>query len=360
MQGTPPGTPWQSTRPWPGQWGQWPQFGQPAPGYGGFAPSPPPRSRKPLLIGLSVGGALLVVVLVVVLVAVLNSGGGSASGADAVRGYLEALSRGDATAALSFSNDQPASKDLLTDEVLKKQVAQWPITNIQILDDNSAHSYGFGQVHVSAKFGDNTSDVTLSVKKSGKSWKLDHAAIKVDSTSGSVGDDALKTVTFFGKPIGGSPVYVFPGWVDTSSSNSNLSVKVKKPFLLDSLSSSGIGFVSDLDITLSDNGVSATMSAISAALTDCTKSNLLSPPDCPQHAFDLTIVDGSVAWGTPDTSGVKITFFDPYHLQANFSGETVFPLTAAAKGGGTKVGTVKTFLSGKSDVSHDPPTVSLR
>ena len=162
MQGTPPGTPWQSTRPWPGQWGQGPQFGQPAPGYGGFAPSPPPRSRKPLLIGLSVGGALLVVVLVVVLVAVLNSGGGSASGADAVRGYLEALSRGDATAALSFSNDQPASKDLLTDEVLKKQVAQWPITNIQILDDNSAHSYGFGQVHVSAKFGDNTSDVTLS------------------------------------------------------------------------------------------------------------------------------------------------------------------------------------------------------
>jgi hypothetical protein len=359
MQGPPPGTPWQPAQPWP-QWGPGPQVGQPPPpGYGGFPP-PPRRNRKPLLIGLSVGGALLVVILIVVLVAVINSGGGASNGGDAVKGYLEALARGDAKAALSYSNDQPASKDLLTDEVLKKQIAQWPITNIQILDDNSAHSFGFGQVHVSAKFGDNTSDVTLSVRKTGKSWLLEHSAIKLDTTSSGIGDEAMKTVTFFGKPISGQPAYVFPGWVDASSSNSNLGVKVKKPFLLDSLSTSGIGFISGLDISLSDSGVSATMSAITAALRDCTRSNLLAPPDCPQHAFDSSIVDGTVTWGTPDTSGVKISFFDPYRLQANFSGETVFPLTATAKAGGTKIGTVKTFLSGKSDVSHDPPTVSLR
>ena len=62
--------------------------------------------------------------------------GGSAG--DAVKRYLEALARGDAETALSYGIDQPATSEFLTSEILKKQVAQWPIRNIRILHDNSS------------------------------------------------------------------------------------------------------------------------------------------------------------------------------------------------------------------------------
>ena len=58
-----------------------------------------------------------------------------------VKGYLEALAKGDAAKALSFSNDKPANTEFLTNDILKKQIAKWPITDIKILSDDG--SYGF-------------------------------------------------------------------------------------------------------------------------------------------------------------------------------------------------------------------------
>jgi hypothetical protein len=365
-----PNTPWQS-----GPGGQPP--GQQPPVYGAYPPGPPVtppvtvaqygpqpgpggRNRKPLIITLSVVAAVVVVAIVVAAIVTFSGSGGSGSAGDAVKGYLDALSRGDAEAALSYSTDQPASKDLLSDEILKRQIARWPITDVKILDDNSPHSFGFAQVHVVAKFGGNTSDVTMSVKKNGKDWKLDHAAIKLDSINAGVGEDALKTVTFFGKTVTGSPAYIFPGWVDIASSNPNLAVKPKKPYLLDALAFTGSTYLNDLDFSLSDSGQSATMSAISAALADCAKSNQLSPPDCPQRAYDPDLVDGTATWGTPDISGIKVTLFDPYHLEVLFSGQTTFVLVAHTRSGGSKSGPVTAFISGKADVRQSPPAVSLR
>jgi hypothetical protein len=326
---------------------------------GHFGPpgGPPPRNRKPLIIALSAVAAL-VVVLVVVISLVSSSDDKSSSAGDAVKGYLDALARGDATAALSYSNDQPGSKDFLSDEILKKQIARWPISDVKILSDNSAQAFGFAQVHVVAKFGDNTSDVTLSVKKAGKVWKLDHAAIKID-TLGSTENKALDTLTFFGDSVGKSPVYVFPGFVDAGSSNSNVAAKLKKPYLLDALSS-GSSYFNDVDFTLSDSGQSEIMSAISAQLDGCVRSNQLAPPNCPQRVRDSDAVDGTAAWGQPDTSGLKVSLFDPYHLEVLVSGDVRFPLTVGTKGGGTKTGAVRSYVSAKSDVSQSPPSVTMR
>lgn len=326
-------------------------------GYLGPPGGPPRRSRKPLIIALSVVAAIAVV-LIVVISLVSTSSEKSTKAGDVVKGYLDALSRGDAEAALSYSNDQPGSKDLLSDGILKAQVARWPITDVQILSDNSERSFGYAQVHVSAKFGDQTSDVTLPVKKSGSQWQLEHAAIKVDAL-GTMDNEALDTLTFFSTAVGKSPVYVFPGFVDAASSNSNVAVKLKKPYLLDALNS-GSSYFSQVDFALSDTGQSAIMSAISAELADCVRSNRLAPPDCPQRVRDPDLVEGTAAWGNPDTSGLKVTLFDPYHLEVLVSGEVNFPLTAGAKGGGTKSGMVHTHLSVKSDVSQSPPLVSLR
>lgn len=333
----------------------WPA-GPPLPG-GQYGPPPGRPSRKPLIIGLSILAAVALIAVIVISVVTFSDSESSKAG-DAVTGYLDALSRGDAAAALSYSTDQPGSTDFLTDDILKKQVAQWPISGVRILEDDSGHGLGFGRVHVTAKFGDNTSDVTLSLRRSGKKWKLEHAAIKVQPLS--VGDnEAAKTLLFFGTSVGNSPVYVFPGFVDATSSNSNVAVKQKRPFLLDALSASS-SYFNDFDYTLSDAGQSATMSGISAALAACSNSNQLAPRGCPQHAFDPDIVDGTVAWGTPDMSDLKLSIFDPYHLEARFIGNLSFPLTAKTKSGGTKTGVVKGYVSAKSDLAQSPPEVSMR
>lgn len=335
----------------------WPA-GPPMPGQFGPPAMPGRRSRKPLIITLT--AIVTVVVAVVVLVVVLASTGDSGSGkaGDAVKGYLDALARGDAAAALSYSSDQPGSDEFLSDDILKRQIARWPISGVKILSDDSEHRLSFARVHVVAKFGENTSDVTLSVKKSGKSWKLENAATKIEPL-GSVENDALETLLFFGSPVGTAPAYVFPGYIDASSNNANLAVRQKRPYLLDGLSASG-GYFNDFDVTLSDAGQSATMSAISAALSSCTKSTQLAPPNCPQRARDSDVVDGTVNWGPPDTSGLKLSFFDPYDLQARYSGDVLFPLTAKTRSGGDKTGVVRTFMSVRSDLSQDPPQVSVR
>ena len=172
-----------------------PGYGPP-PGTNGYGQPPAPaKNRKPLLIAFAI--AVVVAIVGAAGWTFLNTGSSSgpdsaASAGDAVKGYLEALSRGDANGALAFSSDQPASKDFLTDDILKQQIAKWPITNIRILSDSSSSggnsAISFGQVHVAVNFGDKSSDTTLTAKKDGDHWKMERAAIKVEATSSGLGN----------------------------------------------------------------------------------------------------------------------------------------------------------------------------
>ena len=141
------------------------------------------KSRTRLLVALATAGAMLLAVAVVVVITVADRDGGQVGGSagDAVKSYLEALARGDAGTALSYGIDQPATNEFLTGEILKKQVAQWPIRKIRILHDNSSApdaALSMAHVHVVATFGDQTSDAILDVRIDHDRWKLASAAIK--------------------------------------------------------------------------------------------------------------------------------------------------------------------------------------
>jgi hypothetical protein len=303
----------------------------------------------------------LVAAIVAVVIVVHLPRGVHGTAGDAVMGYLQALARGDANKALSYSTDKPASMELLTDDILKRQIDKWPITDIQILDDSSADGgIGFAQVHVSAKFGDQTSIVTMSVTLNGRDWKLDHAVIKIETqNAGANINQSLRTVTVFGKPANGT-LCVFPGWVDTGSSNPNLSVTAK-PMLLDHLATyGGAAFGTDVQVELSDDGNNAILAAVSNALAQCQKSSSLHPPGCPVEVMDPTLVDGTVVWGLADISKVKIDMFDEYRMQAMFSGEITIPLSGQVRTGGTKIGTVSAYVAGTADMTQWPPTVTVR
>jgi hypothetical protein len=359
--------PWQPTPPGPAR-GPGPDAGFGAsPGFRPAVPGPfgpgPRRSRKPLFITLGAGAAVLIVVVIVLVITLAggNGPGGGGSAADAVKGYLEALARGDAEAALAYSDDQPASKDFLTSDILKKQIAKWPITNIRILSDEAgASSLGIGQgVHAAANFGDKVSDGTVRVKRNNKRWYLESAAIKLQPTPGSGVNAADRTLTLFGKPVGdNSTTYVFPGYVDIGSDNPYLGVKAK-PLLLDQLTT----FTPWLqaDYSFNDAGSKAVTDAIASAFAACQKSNLLKPPDpCPLEGLDpVDYVDGTAHWGQADLSQVKVQGFDQYHLKVMFFGQVSVPVTVQSKSG-ARDGTVDRFLNGTADISKVPPALSYR
>jgi hypothetical protein len=351
----------------PGPWAQPPAAGGPwqppmgPPAYGQpFGPPNfmPPKSRKPLYITLSVGAALIVVVAIILAITLTGGGGDGGSAADAVKGYLEALARGDAETALSYGVDQPASKDFLSSEVLKKQIAQWPISNIKILnDDSAAASIGIGRVHVVANFGDKNSDTTLEVKKDHGKWKLPAAALKL-APSPSAGDDAAtKTMTFFGRTVGESTIYVFPGWMDVGSTNQYLSVTTK-PLLLDQLALGSAPWLRPT-IDLSDDGRQAVNAQLVAAFANCQRSNLLAPPGCPLHLNPEGFVEGTANWGPADLSGVKLETFSTTRMSVRFFGDVKQPLTAKGANGNLRVGNVTRLLSGDADITQTPPALNF-
>ncbi|GAA2408066.1 hypothetical protein GCM10009856_16440 [Mycolicibacterium llatzerense] len=351
--GTPPAAPG-AGQGWPGA--------PAAPGGYGAQPfaTPPKKNKVPLII------AAIVVVLVVVGGGIyyvydsFGSGGSgeSSSASEVVKGYLEALSNGNAEAALSFSSDQPASKEFLSSDVLKKQIAEWPISEIRILnEDKTMESIGRGDVHVAAKFGDKNSDATINVKKEGGKWQLAHAAIKLDlSTLSSSNNAAEKTMTVFGKEISDeSAIYVFPGFLELGSTSPYVSVTNTKPLLLDAIGGYSSSSYLQPKFALNDSGTKTITKLLDAAYGSCSSSRSLVPPSpCPVKISDRELVDGTVTWSQPDMSAVKLGDLDEYRMEVRISGEVHYQVSGQGRRGGTTSGTVTSYVTGTSaDVSGE-------
>lgn len=339
----------------------WPVPGAQPGGWPATAGPGGPQRRRMVFLALGAAAALAVVALVVTVVMRGGGAGGSTPGA-AVKGYLEALSRGDAEAALAFSGDQPGSKEFLSDEVLKKQIDTWPITDIRILGggDDDGGMLKSATVHVAAKFGDKVSDAELDVKKSGNRWLLDSSVVRIEPTRDPK-DKAAKTLTVFGKPVGDGPLYLFPGYQEFASSNPYLELTGADPILLDGMRSyMGSMFRPTFDVN--DNGTKVIQEAVDAQFAACRQSKALEPPaPCPAKVnYPPAFVDGTVEWGQPDTGKVDIGYFDPYEMTVSATGVVEVPFTVQAKRG-TQVSEEDTvFFSATADISQTPPTLTMR
>lgn len=321
-----------------------------------FGP-PPRRSRKRLIIGL-ISAAVVVVGTVVAIVVASSPGDHKPQTAvDAVKGYLQALARGDANAALSYSKDQPATRNFLTDDILKKQIAKWPITNIRILDSDSF------SVHVAVNFGDQSSDQKLFVKQvDGGGWKLETGAIKLRFFS-SQSSKAISTLTLFGKPVDpNQDTYVFPGWIDFGNSNPNIAQNIPPhPMLLNDLTNLSSGTTVSADYDISDAGRTAIQTSVKNAFAECAKSTQLRPPNCPQMALVSDLVDGTAQWTPPtDISGMKIGYFDAEKMTVDVYGLVDFQLTAQSASGAPDTGKVSTLAKAVADLSKNPPAITFK
>jgi hypothetical protein len=311
--------------------------------------------------------AAVVLIAVIVGVIIIFAGGGGESAkankpADVVKGYLEALARGDAEAALGYAADTPGNKDFLTDDILKQQIAKWPITNIRILNDAGLGVGDLEFVHVAVNFGDQSADQNLNVKKDASgAWKLEHGAVKVEFYS-DMDQNAMKTATLFGKPINGAKeVYVFPGWTDWGNSNPYLKQDPPKaPLLLGDLSSFSSSASMNFNFDISDQGKTAALDAVKAAIANCARSTSLRPPNCPQGVRDPSLVDGTAVWTAPaDLSDLETGFFDSDKMTVSVRGEVDFQLSARSTTGSTDSGTVSSYLSADADLTTTPPTITM-
>ncbi|WP_454792031.1 hypothetical protein [Mycolicibacterium lutetiense] len=358
--GQPPAAGWPTTSPGfssapPPPFPDYP-LSTPPPVFGAPTGAPPPKRRKGMVIGLVAAAVVTVLAVLAALTVVItrsdSADGGGAGGESpqaAVVAYLEALSRGDAATALSYGKSQPASAELLTDEILGRQIAKWPITDIRVLDttDNSAVS----QVHVTAKFGNEVSEAKLLVEKHG-GWKLSNAFIKIDKTQ--IGQKDAETLTVFGQPVD-QPRYVFPGFVDVGSSSPYLSV-TSKPMVLQELATGAS--VMSMSFKLSDSGEQAIRAAITDSFALCTNSSLISPPGCPIRIKAPNYVDGTAKWGPIEGAETFKIIPLTSAMTASVIGTLTTTITAQHSGGAVPTNTVTSPVSGTADLSTSPPKLT--
>ncbi|MDH6197983.1 hypothetical protein M2272_004639 [Mycobacterium frederiksbergense] len=340
-----------------------PSFGSPSFEPPSYSSAPPKNRRK--LFGLVVGAVVLVVAVVVGIIVVVDGSSSDATTASgAVKGYLKALAKGDADKALSFGINEPPDKTYLTDEVLKQQLAKMPITDIQILGEDG------NTVHVLAKFGDQPVDEEIPVKKSGDgSYKVEYVtyALNFGKEKAQGSTALLDSFSIFGKPVPSSGIaYLFPGAIEVSNSNPNITLKYRR----DSYLQSGATYKqpeedADYELEVSEEGKNAAGKAILDAMTECAKSTSLAPPKCPMDGdIKYGLIEGSARWTAP-TNTDKVMLRMPSTLygkalsgHAIVSGAVDFTLSAQSTEPMFNVNNenMRVIMDGYVDLTKNPPT----
>lgn len=269
------------------------------------------------------------------------------------RHYLDALSRGDAAAALALGAAAPVTTQWVTADALHAQLAAAPITDIAVTSAPSAASDDPNSVQyvlLSAHIGPTLSQARVAVRHHGNDWKLDNATAAVDLGTPGVDNAALKAVALSGVPTNGtSPIAVFPGAVVVSSSNRFVDITAQTPpVLLNALSGNAARPSIQPIVTLNATGLTAAKAAVDNLQHHCYHG-VAPPPDCAglSHS-DPTL---SVA-GSGDFSQAQLAL-DPSTMLVTVSGKVVYNDAHGAATSGyifSAAGTV--------DLSHDPPTYS--
>ncbi len=350
-------------------------FGTPTGSGPRFAPTQfgvPPSGKRRLRLPSTKGGRIVlaagaigtIAVLVAAGVLIFSGGGkGTDTASGAVEAYLDALIKGDADRVMALTKVNPPDKTFLTDEILKKQMEKYPITNIKILGDVPV-SNGNHMVHVIADFGGVPSDgkIRLTKPAEGQGWKLDGGitAVDVGGSSGTTSKETLALVTIFGKPLPKTgKAYTFPGWIELGSTNPNLKVINSRDGGPPSISSINDG--SSLvfpDVALSDEGKKAITDQLNALGEKCTSSSEAAPAGCPAKVPDFYEAR-NVKWtGPPSIADEMDVSFDKSTGKVKFYGGVDFNASFTGKYGPDTYNSIL-FLEGTVDITQNPPKVEL-
>lgn len=188
-----------------------------------------------------------------------------AAAAQVVRGYLEALAKGDAATALGYALEPPSDPSLLTDQVLAGQRAAAPIGDITVGAPTEPGrvpaSYLLGAERVSTVF-------ELTLGKDG--WRLDRVAAPTDLSGFTVPVALNGAVPRSARPE------LFPGHYRVTSDTPRYRVPdvefdIRHPFEQPVIPAA---------LELSETGRAEVIEAAEAHLADCLSRHDLEPPGC--------------------------------------------------------------------------------
>ncbi|WP_280834565.1 hypothetical protein [Mycolicibacterium frederiksbergense] len=275
-----------------------------------MAPTPgrPAKNRKPLIVTAGATVAVLTVLAVIVAFLLSNGGGGgpfnpNGSPTDVAMAYLDALSRGDARAALDLSATEPATTDFLTNDILKMQLEKLPITDVEVIgqEDLPDADKRTAVVNVAAKFGGQRTEGKLDMVVVDNQWKL--ATAFVNGTTEDIvgyGDlEADAALTVFGKPLPKSRhFYVFPGYLQMGAVTPYLNINEMPPTTLDDVRTFMPTTVKP-KFSMTDQGLKAAQDALRAWIDKC-----LNPGDKADECKNLI----SGPWAASyDTSTIRVS-----------------------------------------------------
>ncbi|WP_205866335.1 hypothetical protein, partial [Mycobacterium sp. IS-1264] len=263
---------------------------------------PPPRKRGRKRLVISAVSAVIVLAVLVAAgaFAVSKLGGPDAAqraaqdreaARQAGQHYLEALATGDARTALSLGVQPPATPQLVTDKALTDQLSATPITDITVTNDPAQSPDtppDTQRVVLSAHFGPTPSQTVMTVHKKDGQWKLDSTTIAITIAAPPNAAAAMKALTVGGGLTNGaSPISVFPGTPQVSSSNRYIDIgAATTPLLLEALTAANPPTITPV-IALNDAGRQASLEALDKRLHYCFKG---APPPvgcCPPGGCPL-------------------------------------------------------------------------
>ncbi|MGE2817471.1 hypothetical protein ACQI5H_20345 [Mycobacterium heidelbergense] len=197
--------------------------------------------------------------------------------------YLEALATGDARTALSLSAQQPATPQLVTDKALADQLSATPITAITVTNDPSQNpdtQPDTQRVVLSAHFGPTPSQTVMTAHKKDGQWKLDTTTVAIMIAAPPNAAAAMKALTVGGALTNGaSPISVFPGTPQVSSSNRYIDISAPTtPLLLEALTAANPPAIAPV-VALNDAGRQASLEAVDRRLHYCF-AGVASPAGC--------------------------------------------------------------------------------
>jgi hypothetical protein len=195
----------------------------------------------------------------------------SATAADTVSAYLEALAGGDATTALSYGATAPVDPRLLTDEVLQASLANNPIGGVRVLETTGSNTAA--NVRALYRMGDRRVSASFDVLRLGGRWLLASVSTKVHLGVGPL----TARLALNGAPLPTDTPELFIGTYTLTATDQRLEV-TGATFFVESFRTDAA--IARLSVELSDQGIDAVRDAAVKKLRACLEEKELAPSGC--------------------------------------------------------------------------------
>ena len=206
----------------------------------------------------------------------------SATAKEAVRGFLEALIAGDATAALSYAATAPADPRMLTDDVLAESLATNPMGDIQVLESTGSSNHE--SVQVLYRVSDRQVKATIDAVRLGEKWLLQSVSTKAHLSR--INARALG-LQLNGVALPTDTPELFIGTYTLTTSDYRLAI-TGSTFFVESFRTNPN--TAEISVDLSDEGLGAIRDSAHSKLTACLQEKKLAPSRC---GFSATTTAGN-------------------------------------------------------------------